>query len=155
MHYIIGWLTNEMVVSAATGWILAQIIKTIIHLIKTKDFNPERLYGTGGMPSSHSATVAGLGISVALNCGTNGPEFAIAFILAVVVCYDALGIRRQASYHAMVLNQMVEDFKKEGKDYSSPKTMKTTLGHSFLQVLAGILLGAAVAIIYHLTIFAK
>ncbi|MCQ2521868.1 MAG: divergent PAP2 family protein [Lachnospiraceae bacterium] len=155
MSYIIGWLTNEMIVSAATGWISAQIIKTIIHLIKTKDFNPERLYGTGGMPSSHSATVAGLGFSIAINYGTNGPEFALAFILAVVVCYDALGIRRQAGYHAIVLNQMVEEFKKEGKEFTPPKPMKTTLGHSFIQVLAGIILGAGIAFLLHFTVFAK
>lgn len=154
MDYIIKWLTNEMVVSAALGWITAQVIKTLIDFAKNKKFDKERLYGTGGMPSSHSATVSGLGISVALNCGADSPEFAIAFILAVVVCYDALGIRRQASYHALVLNQMVEEFNQEGKEFQSPKPMKTTLGHSFLQVLAGILLGFGIAVLMHFVVFA-
>ncbi len=95
MNYLIGITKNEILLSAVAGWFVAQVLKTIIHVLVTKSFDPERLVGTGGMPSSHSATVCGLATAVGINYGTSGIEFALACTFAIIVMYDALGVRRE------------------------------------------------------------
>ena len=91
---------NVILLIAVISWVSAQIIKTILHLIKTKKFCAERLTGAGGMPSAHSATVCSLVISTCRVCGICSAEFALAMVLAMVVMYDATGVRRAAGLHA-------------------------------------------------------
>lgn len=138
-------LSNQLVISAAIGWGLAQIIKTILHLIVTKKFDAERLIGTGGMPSSHSATVCGLATAAAINYGVGSAEFAIAAILAIVVMYDALGVRRETGKQAVVINEMIKLFNDMGSKMTAEQKLKEFVGHSPLQVLAGAILGIIVA----------
>ena len=115
-NHLYDLIHNAALLSAVSGWLVAQISKTILHTIVSKKFDAERLVGTGGMPSSHSATVCGLATGVFLSCGAGSVEFAVAAALAIIVMYDALGVRRQAGEQAKVLNEMIEVFEKMGKD---------------------------------------
>lgn len=140
-------LHNKILMSAVIGWAVAQVLKTIIHILVTKKFDPERLVGTGGMPSSHSATVCGLATAAYIVCGPASAEFAIAAILAIVVMYDALGVRRETGKQAVILNEMMEFFNDMGNSkISFEKKLKEFVGHSPLQVFAGALLGISIAI---------
>ena len=89
MTFLQELVHNEILMSAGLSWGLAQVIKTIIHLILTKKFVAERLIGSGGMPSCHSATVCALATTTFINIGPSSPEFAIALILAIIVMHDA------------------------------------------------------------------
>lgn len=138
---------NKLLLSACIGWLIAQLLKTLIHLIVTKKFDAERLVGTGGMPSSHSATVCGLAGAAYINFGPGSAEFAICAILAIVVMYDALGVRRETGKQAVILNEMMELFNKMGSNMSDDQKLKEFVGHTPIQVLAGAILGIVTAII--------
>lgn len=144
-NILIDLASNKMLLSAGVAWFTAQVLKTLIHMILNKTFVAERLVGTGGMPSSHSATVCGLATAVAINHGLGGAEFAIAFILAVVVMYDALGVRRETGRQAKVINEMIETFMDMGKPMSVEDRLKEFVGHSPIQVFAGAVLGVFIA----------
>lgn len=145
-------ITNEILMSAALSWGLAQVIKTIIHLILTKKFVAERLIGSGGMPSCHSATVCALTTSIVINEGINSPFFAMSAILAIIVMYDARGVRRETGLQATVLNEIVDIIEKLGADVTYDEKLKEFIGHTPLQVLVGAILGIIIALIYCLLI---
>lgn len=152
MTFLQELIHNEIVMSAGLSWGLAQIIKTIIHLILTKKFVAERLIGSGGMPSCHSATVCALTTSIIINEGIQSPLFAIAFIQAIIVMYDAMGVRRETGIQAKVLNEITEVIEKMGSDLSNDAKLKEFVGHTPLQVFFGALLGIIIALIYCLVI---
>ena len=140
---------NYVLISAVISWISAQIIKTLIYFIKNKAFRYERLIGAGGMPSSHSALVCSATIAVSRKVGPGSPEFAIMFILAIVVMYDAMGVRRVAGLHAKEINKMNKLFeidKKIDKPNVKQKELKEYLGHTPFEVLGGALLGILIAL---------
>ena len=143
---------NEVLMSAAISWALAQIIKTIINLKMTKKFVPERLIGSGGMPSCHSAAVCALTTSLVINEGVSSYLVAIAGLLAIVVMYDATGVRRETGNQAKVLNEFIDLFTKNGSELSNDDKLKEFVGHTPLQVLCGALLGIAFALLYCLVI---
>lgn len=145
-------ITNEILMSAALSWGLAQVIKTIIHLILTKKFVAERLIGSGGMPSCHSATVCALTTSIVINEGISSPFFAMSAILAIIVMYDARGVRRETGLQATVLNEIVDIIEKLGADVTYDEKLKEFIGHTPLQVLVGAILGIIIALIYCLLI---
>lgn len=147
MSFFEGLVTNVPLICAAVSWLLAQIIKTILHLIVTRKFDAERLIGTGGMPSSHSATVSSLATAIAVNYGSDSVYFAIALILAIVVMYDALGVRRETGKQAVVINEMIEMFNDMGKPMSAEEKLKIFVGHTPMQVFAGGILGMLIAFI--------
>lgn len=147
MTFIIELLNNDIFVSAALGWLIAQVAKTIIHLIVNKQFVAERLVGSGGMPSCHSATVCALSTATGMECGASSPEFAISVMLAIIVMYDAMGVRRETGIQAKVLNEMIEMFTKMGKTMSAEEKLKEFIGHTPLQVLVGAILGIVVAVV--------
>ena len=147
MEFITELLHNRIFVSAALGWMVAQVLKTIIHMILTKQFVAERMVGSGGMPSSHSATVCALATATGMECGAGSPEFAITIMLAIIVMYDAMGVRRETGKQGRVLNEMLEIFTKMGKEISPEKKLKEFVGHTPLQVLMGAILGIAIAVI--------
>ncbi|MBP3470451.1 MAG: divergent PAP2 family protein [Lachnospiraceae bacterium] len=146
MNYFDGIIHNEILLSAVAGWFVAQILKTLLHVVVTKSFDPERLVGTGGMPSSHSATVCGLATAVAINYGTSSVEFALAFAFAIIVMYDALGVRRETGKQAKVLNEMMSLFNNMGTKMSTEDRLKEFVGHTPLQVLVGAFIGFGLAI---------
>ena len=145
MDYLNGIAQNEILLSAVAGWFVAQVLKTLLHLLVTKSFDPERLIGTGGMPSSHSATVCGLATAVGINYGTAGIEFAIAAVFAIVVMYDALGVRRETGKQAKVLNEMMNLFNNMGTQMSTEDRLKEFVGHTPFQVIVGALIGFLLA----------
>ena len=93
-------LGNQLLVSAVLGWVVAQGLKTLIDFALNKSFNKERLVGSGGMPSSHSATVCGLTTAAVIKYGVGSFEFAISFVLSMIVMYDAIGVRRETGKQA-------------------------------------------------------
>ena len=106
-----GILQNQALVSGALGWFIAQALKTIIDLFLNRSFNPERMWGSGGMPSSHSSTVCALAVASLLRYGIQSFEFAISFLFGIVVMHDAMGVRRETGKQAQVLNKLLfEDF---------------------------------------------
>lgn len=147
MNFFSELVQNKILISAASGWVIAQILKTIIHTYFTKTFDAERLVGGGGMPSSHSSTVCALCTAVALEYGASSYEFAMAAIFALVVMYDAIGVRQESGKQAQVLNDMIEIFTHMGKDLNIEKQLKEFIGHTPFQVLCGAILGVITALI--------
>lgn len=152
---------NYVMTVAIVSWCAAQVIKTIIHFIQTKSFNPERLFGAGGMPSSHSALVCSATIALCRKCGFDSSEFAIMFILAMVVMYDAMGVRRSAGLHAREINRINRIFaikeikpldEANSKKNVKKKELKEYLGHTPFEVLGGALLGILIAMIIPMSI---
>ena len=138
---------NQVLISAIIGWTVAQLLKTIIDFSLNKSFSAERLVGSGGMPSSHSATVCALTTAAALVYGVSSFEFAICFILSAVVMYDAMGVRQQAGNQAKLLNWILDqDFFTDNNE-AFQKRLKELIGHTPLQVLAGAILGIILAIV--------
>ena len=146
MDFITDLLQNQVFVSAALGWLVAQVLKTLIHLILTKQFVAERMVGGGGMPSSHSATVCALVTSTGMKYGGGSFEFAITAMLAIIVMYDAMGVRRETGKQGRVLNEMMEVFMNMGKQISVEERLKEFVGHTPLQVLMGAILGTLIAV---------
>ena len=118
MSFLQELVHNRIFVSAVLGWFIAQVLKTIIHLFLTKQFVAERMIGSGGMPSSHSATVCALATATGMVYGGGSFEFAIAVILAIIVMHDAMGVRRETGIQAKVINEMLEVFTNMGKKMS-------------------------------------
>ena len=147
MNFLTELAQNKILISAASGWIIAQVLKTIIHMWFTKNFVAERLVGGGGMPSSHSATVCALCTATAIQYGPASFEFAMAAIFALVVMYDAIGVRQESGKQAQVLNDMIEIFTHMGKDLNIEKQLKEFIGHTPLQVFCGGILGILTAVV--------
>ena len=145
MNFFSDLIANKILISAVTGWCVAQVLKTLIHLFFTKKLVAERLVGSGGMPSSHSATVCALATSACIQYGAQSFEFAVALILAIIVMYDAMGVRRETGIQARILNEMMVVFADMGSDMSPQDKLKEFVGHSPLQVAVGALLGIAIA----------
>lgn len=152
MEFLQGLLSNTIFICAAAGWLVAQLIKTIIHMLFTREFVAERLVGSGGMPSSHSATVCAFATATALEYGAGSFEFAIALILAIIVMYDAMGVRRETGIQAKLLNDILLTFAKMGRsELSAYEKLKEFVGHTPLQVLVGAILGILISLgIYYL-----
>lgn len=140
---------NYVLMCAVTAWFIAQVLKTLLVLIFTKKLMLERMVGSGGMPSAHTACVTALAISICRLSGFSSVEFGIAFILAVVVIYDAMNVRRQAGEHAKAINIVVDHIDEDNDDGDDLgiKQLKESLGHKPIEVLAGALLGILVAMI--------
>ncbi|KAE9600720.1 putative phosphatidic acid phosphatase type 2/haloperoxidase [Lupinus albus] len=130
--------------SAFLSFALAQFLKIFTTWYKEKRWDSKRLVDSGGMPSSHSATVSALALSIALQHGTSSPAFAISIVLASVVMYDASGVRLHAGRQAEVLNQIVCELPPE-HPLSNVRPLRHSLGHTPLQVAAGALLGCLIA----------
>ncbi len=150
MSALLDLTRNHALIAAVVSWVAAQVIKTILTLIKTHKFEPERLFGAGGMPSAHSAAVCSLTLVIARTNGLDSAQFAISFILAAVVMYDAMGVRRAAGEHARVLNVIMRQ--QEPEDILSylnkkKKELKEILGHTPLEVISGALLGILIAML--------
>ena len=149
MKIIEDLTSNHILCVAVVSWFTAQVLKTIINLLRTKELNFERLVGAGGMPSAHSALVCSLTVATAKQCGLSSPEFAIAFVLAAIVIYDAMGVRRAAGEQAKVINKLVDSLFKNNnnEDDFMVKQLKELLGHTPLEVLGGSVLGICIALL--------
>lgn len=150
MEFFNSLSQNTILISAVIGWFVAQVLKTLIHLIMTKQFIPERLVGSGGMPSSHSATVCALATATCFEYGAGSFEFAIVVILSIIVMHDAMGVRRETGIQAKMLNEMIELFSDMGNsELPAWDKLKEFVGHTPLQVLMGGILGIVIAVIIY------
>jgi acid phosphatase family membrane protein YuiD len=122
------------------AWFIAQVLKIIIEAFKkNKRINFKRITGAGGMPSSHAALTVALSTALWKDFGINNPLVAVAVVFTLVVLYDATGVRRAAGKQAAVLNLIIDELMRHKP--LTDKRLKELLGHTPLQVLAGILLG--------------
>ena len=147
MKFLIDFTTNYPLVSAGAAWVAAQILKLITGAFKIKKFTwTEFFFGTGGMPSSHTAAVCSLVTACAIKCGVGSVEFAVSFILAMIVIRDATGMRRQVGEHAKALNIILKEiFESKGDHKLAQKAFGELVGHTPLQVFAGAIVGVVVA----------
>ena len=143
-------LGNQVLVSSVIGWVVAQALKTIIDFSLNKSFSAERLVGSGGMPSSHSATVCALVVSTAFCYGVSAFEFAVSFVLAAVVMYDAMGVRQETGKQARLLNMILEQDLFKLNNHQFQERLKEFVGHTPLQVFAGAVLGILLAVLVNL-----
>ena len=138
-------LTNKYLYVPFLLWLCIQIFKVIYDLVTTKKFNFKRIIGAGGMPSSHSAVVTCLATLVGKAEGTDSIMFAMATIFALVVMYDAAGVRRAAGKQAHLLNKIIETPGLTGVEVQ--ERLVEVLGHTPLQVIVGATLGIVVGIL--------
>lgn len=151
MEIIRQIINNKILWVGVLSWFIAQIFKTINNVIITGKFSIERMWGDGGMPSGHSATVSSVALATGLYEGFASPVFAVAFILAIIVMHDAMNVRLQAGKQAALLNVLAETFEKvTGTDLPNEEKLKELLGHTPLQVIAGCLLGLIVAAVCYM-----
>lgn len=127
-------------------WFCIQLFKVIWDLVTTKKFNFKRIMGAGGMPSSHSAVVTAIATMIGKEYGTDSALFALSFILAGVVMYDAAGVRRAAGKQAKLLNKIIETPGLSGVEVS--EKLVEVLGHTPVQVLVGACIGIIVGLIF-------
>ena len=104
MDWLYDLLTNRFLITSVSSWFVAQLVKTVIHAIVNRKLDVTRLFGDGGMPSGHSATVTSLATLSALSYGLGSFQFAVTGILAIIVCHDATGVRRETGKQAVLLN---------------------------------------------------
>lgn len=138
---IVDIWTNFPLICAALSWMTAQILKGIINFARNRKLNWKVMWSSGGMPSSHSATVTSLSISIGATYGFNTPIFAVAAIFAFITMYDAAGVRRETGDIAKILNDLVLH-NPEIENSEEYKDLKELVGHTPLEVLGGALLGA-------------
>ncbi len=147
MEFLKGLLVNRILIAALVGWAVAQGAKAILYTIVNKEFKFERLVGSGGMPSSHAATVCAMMAAAAKQFGLASFEFAVSFILASVVLHDARGVRQEAGKQAVTITAIIDHLIKEGKIIELPEwELKELIGHTPLQVLIGSIIGIGIGI---------
>jgi len=152
MNVFMQIITNPVLIVPSCCWLLAQLIKSVVDTIVNKKFSVVRLWGDGGMPSGHSATVSGLAVMCGLLSGFDSTTFGLAMIFAIVVMHDALGVRRETGKQAVSIIKIAEllnDFISERDEQIKTDKLKVLVGHTPLQVVMGAILGAAVAIVYY------
>ncbi len=148
-------LGNQVLVCGVAAWAAAQILKTAIYWLLHKELRWERLFGDGGMPSGHSATVSAMATAAGILYGFQSFEFAIACMMAIIVMHDAMGVRMETGRQGKVLNEMIDFFRTEGfvetfknneKAYAFWEArLKEFVGHTPMQVLVGCILGIFIA----------
>lgn len=147
-------LSNYPLLAALLSFILAQTIKVFTSWYRDRRWDLKQLVGSGGMPSSHSATVTALAAAIGLQEGFGGSMFAISLVIACVVMYDAFGVRLQAGRQAEVLNQIVYELPAE-HPLAESRPLRELLGHTPPQVIAGAVLGLTTASIAYLIVMAR
>ncbi len=147
MKNVIDFASNTPLVAAITAWAIAQILKVIITAMTEKTLALDRLFASGGMPSSHSAFVTALTVIIGVQHGFGSVYFALSAAFALVVMYDACGVRRSVGEQAKVLNEVIAALK-EHSEMGDQKAIREILGHSPLQVVMGFLLGIVVGLLF-------
>lgn len=134
---------NSVLIAAVLAWAIAQLLKIISWALVSRELNFRRLVEPGGMPSSHSAFVTSLATGIGLYEGFDSTLFALATVFALIVMYDASGVRRAAGKQARVLNAIIEDLNRRELH---PERLRELLGHTPIEVLVGALLGIVIAL---------
>lgn len=136
---------NHVLWTGMAGWFLAQVLKVPVDLFRERRWNWALFFAAGGMPSSHSSLVTSTALAVGLHYGFDNPLFGVAVALAMIVIYDATGVRRQAGMQAQKINILVEELLKG--HWINEQQLREVIGHTPLEALGGVLLGLAVAVV--------
>ena len=147
MDTIKSLIENKVLISALVSWFMAQFIKIIIEIIKknklkTKEFILRAIFGTGGMPSSHSASITAVAVSIGFETGFKSPLFALAVVLVIIVIRDATGVRLAAGRQAATINQILQKIKDNNNGI---KEVKEVRGHTPLECFVGVIVGLLVS----------
>ncbi len=153
MDWLFDLITNRFLITGISSWFVAQVLKTIIHAIINKKLVIERMVGDGGMPSGHSATVTSLAMISGLSFGFSSFQFAVTALLATIVCHDAMGVRRETGKQAVLLNELTKAFEALTTEDLPEVKLKEFVGHTPIQVLAGILIGILNGLVMHFWVF--
>lgn len=140
---VVQVIHNRAILAAVLAWAIAQGLKVILTLILSRRFDTTRIFGSGGMPSSHSALVCALVMVIGYHEGFDSSLFALAFCFACVVMYDAAGVRRSTGKNAAVLNHLLDSLISDGYSFDEER-LKELVGHTPIQVMAGALLGVLI-----------
>ena len=149
MSWFTDFITNPFLLTSLSGWAVAQVLKVIINGVIYKKWDIERLFGDGGMPSGHSATVSSLACITGLVYGANSFEFGFTLILAIIVCHDAVGVRLETGKQAKILNEMMKTLDIIFSHEVAEVKLKEMVGHTHAQVIVGVLLGILDAIVVY------
>ncbi len=145
MTFFNEFIGNRMLSAALSAWFIAQVIKLVLYAIVNHTIRFERLVGSGGMPSAHAATVCALATSAARRFGAGSFEFAVALVLALIVLYDARGVRLETGKQSATIMAIIEHFLNEGTTIELPPfKLKELIGHTPFQVAVGMALGVGV-----------
>ena len=150
MNWFFDLIRNPFLITSISSWLIAQVLKVIIHAVVCKSWDLERLFGDGGMPSGHSATVTSLAIYSALACGTGSFQFAVCAILAIIVCHDAMGVRWETGKQAQAINELIKSINILTKKDLPTEKLKEFVGHTGRQVIVGALFGILTAVIMNM-----
>lgn len=143
-------LANRELWTAVLANLTAQIWKVLWVSYKERRLAGDRLFETGGMPSSHSAAVTALATSIGLRHGLDSASFAVSVIFGAIVIYDATGVRQAAGMHAHMLNDLARELQHILTEGFQPRTLQTLLGHTVPQVIVGVILGLAIGLVFNL-----
>lgn len=158
MDVFLGLFNNYVLRVSLVSWFVAQFLKYLLYAVIHKTVAIERLFGAGGMPSSHSALVCSASVAIYKLYGPDSGVFALSLIIAVIVMYDAMGVRRAAGEQAKVINKVIISPMKSNKINSKTpnddnfeniaiKTLKEFLGHTPLEVLGGVIVGISIGLL--------
>ena len=153
MEQIIALFSNRFFVVPLASWGIAQILKVIINYCITKELNWERLFGDGGMPSGHSATVFSMATMAFLTYGAGSYQFAIALMLAIIVAHDATGVRLETGKQAVVIKELMKTIESLTNKAQPDVMLKEFVGHTSVQVMAGMAIGILNGVIAHYFIY--
>ena len=141
---------NQILWIAITSWAIAQVLKVVIVLIQEKRIAWNYLFTSGGMPSSHTATVCSLATAIAITEGMGSVYFSLAVVLAIIVMYDAAGVRQSVGQHSALLNRIIKEFRFKASKPEREVIFREFIGHTPIQVFMGALLGIIVALLWTL-----
>ena len=148
MHPFGEIFSNGILGATFVSCLLAQLLKVPFHYLEHKEWDFTRCIGSGGMPSSHSSSVCTLATCVGLQQGFSTPLFAISFVFAIIVMYDAAGVRKAAGEQAKILNRIIKKFEKQ--EFHIDQELKELIGHTKPEVIGGALLGILLGILFSL-----
>jgi len=147
MNGVMDIFTNKILLCGLTGWFIAQALKIFTYWLVERKWDWRRFFGSGGMPSSHSAMVVSVTIMMGVTYGFGSGMFALSFTLATIVMYDAAGVRRETGNQAQVINDILQHMFLDGTPISNEE-LKELIGHTPLEVTAGAILGIIVALMF-------
>ncbi len=147
MKFFIDFFSNSILMAILLSWFIAQALKVILVLITSHKFDFRRFVESGGMPSSHSSLVMTLVAMIGRVEGIQSTVFALAVAFAVIVMYDAMGVRRAAGEHAKTINMIIEEWLPDS-DVLMEDRLKELIGHTPLQVLMGAILGLLIGLLF-------
>ena len=145
MHNIVELLQNQALWCAVAAWFIAQALKIPTYWLVEKKLDLMRFFGSGGMPSSHSAFVMALAIMVGATMGFDSACFAIAVVLAAIVMYDASGVRHETGVQGQVLNEIIQKVFVDGQPITDVE-LKELVGHTKVEVAGGFIVGVLTAV---------